>query len=174
MNAIDAKSRAFVVHLTPHRIRIKIPQRERQDAYFAAVARVLETRPDVACVHVNALVASIVIHCRDGFEITSVRDCFMGLELVLPAPGWPVSQRARQIASQQDIHGGSRNSSSLDSVCLVSLVVKLTIAIATGRFEALIREWVVEAVVRVLLPRLYRKPIPRLEAPRTLLVATVA
>jgi hypothetical protein len=168
MSTMDAGSRAFVVHLTPHRIRIKIPLWQRRDAYFAALQRVLARRPDVISVRVNALVASIVIHCRDGFEITSISHCFMGLELVLPAPGSPAGPRTRQIASAQRIRDRSRS-----SICLVSLVVRLTIAIATKQFEALIREWILEAAVRALLRQLYRKPMQalRLEAPRTLLVA---
>ena len=164
-------SRAFVVHLTPHRIRIKIPRWERQDAYFAALQQLLEGRSGVVCVRVNALVGSIVIHCRDGFEITSVRDCFMGLELVLPAPPSATNPRARQIASAQ--RGRDR---STRSIFLVGLVVKLAIAIATRRFEVLIRELILEAALQAVVLRLYRKPVqpPRLEAPRTpLLTAAV-
>jgi hypothetical protein len=92
----------------------------------------------------------------------------MGLELVIPAPGSPAGPRTRQIASAQRIRDRSRS-----SISLVSLVVRLTIAIATKQFEALIREWILEAAVRALLRQLYRKPMQalRLEAPRTLLVA---
>jgi hypothetical protein len=179
-----------VVHLTPHRIRIKIPPRERQDAYFAALQRMLEQCPDVVSVHVNALVASIVIHYRDGFEITSVRNCLLDLELALP-DDLSASLPARQIASDRRVGGrsktstsktstsktsssktsSSKTSSSNNSISLVSLIIKLTIAIVTKRLEAVIRELIVEAVVRVLLPRLYRKPMPRLGAPRALLAA---
>src|SRR5215470_3284185 len=98
---MDAGNRAFVVHRTPHRIRIKIPRWERQDCYFAALQRVLERRPGVVSVRVNALVASIVIHCRDGFEIASVRHCFDGLELVLPGSISLASLWTRQIAPTQ-------------------------------------------------------------------------
>jgi len=154
--------------VTPHRIRIKIPQWERQDDNFATLQRVLERRPGVVSVHVNALVASIVIHCNDGFEIASVRPCFEGLELVLPAPGSPAGLWARQIAPTQPIRDRSKS-----SFCLVGLVVKLTIAIATRRLDTLIRELIFEAAVQVLVRQLYRKPMqsPRLEAPRALLVA---
>jgi hypothetical protein len=168
---MDAMGRACVVHLTPHRIRIKLPRRERQDTYFAELQRALERHPDIVSVRVNALVASIVIHCRDGFEITSVRNCFVGFELVLPPSGSPAGPRARQIAPDQRIRGRSRSAGSISSICLASLVVKLTIAVATKQFEALIREWIAETVVRVLLQQLYRNPTPRLEAPRALLVA---
>jgi hypothetical protein len=165
---MDARSRAFVVHRTPQRIRIKIPRWERQDHDFAALQRALGRCPGVVCVRVNALVASVVIHCGDGFEITSVRHCFVGLELVLPASGpgpW-----ARQIAPAQRVHGHSTR-----AISLVGLVVKLTIAIATRRLDALISDLILEAVVRALAQQLNRRLMqsPRLETPRVLLVAAV-
>jgi hypothetical protein len=166
---MEARGRAFVVHRTRQRIRIKIPQWERQDHDFAALQRALERCPGVVSVRVNALVDSVVIHCHDEFEITSVRHCFVGLELVVPASGpgpW-----ARQIAPAQRIHDHSTG-----AISLVGLVVKLTIAIATRRFDALIRELILEAAVQALVQQLYRKLMqsPRLEMPpRALRVAAV-
>jgi hypothetical protein len=163
---MDARSGPFVVHQTPHRVRIKIPQHQRNHAYFAALKRELAGRPEIISVHVNALAASIVIYCGKEFKITSIRHCFMGPELAFPASASPASPWARQIAPAQRIGDHSRG-----SVCLVSLVVKIAIAIVTKRLEALIREFIVEAVVRVLLPWLCRKPVPQLGIPQPLLVA---
>jgi len=93
----------------------------------------------------------------------------VGLELVVPASGpgpW-----ARQIAPAQRIHDHSTG-----AISLVGLVVKLTIAIATRRFDALIRELILEAAVQALVQQLYRKLMqsPRLEMPpRALRVAAV-
>jgi hypothetical protein len=159
-----------VVHRTPQRIRIKIPRWERQDHDFAALQRALERCPGVVCVRVNALVGSVVIQCRDEFEITSVRHCFAGLELVLPASGPPAGPWARQIAPAQCIHNHSPR-----AISLVGLVVRLTILIATRRFDALIRELILEAAVQALVRQLYRKLMqsPRLETPRALLVPAV-
>ena len=155
-----------MVHLTPHRVRIKIPRWQRQDDNFAALQRLLERRPDVVCVRVNALAASIVIHCRDGFEIASVRDCFAGLELVLPPSG--STAWARQIASDQPIRDASQS-----SIGLVGFFARLLIAIATRRLEALLRELILEAAVQTLAQQLHRKLMlpPRSPAPRALLVA---
>jgi hypothetical protein len=160
-----------VVHRTPQRIRIKIPRWRRQDHDFAALQRALERCPGVVCVRVNALVASVVIHCGDEFEITSVRHCFVGLELVLPAP--LAGPWARQIAPAQRAH--RIHDHSPGAISLVGLVVKLTIAIATRRFDALIRELILEAAVQALVQQLYRKLMqsPRLETPRALLVPAV-
>jgi hypothetical protein len=163
---MDAGSRAFVVHLTPHRVRIKIPQWRRQDDKFAALQRLLEMRPGVVCVRVNALAASIVIHCRSGFEIASVRDCFVGLELVLP-PGGSTAW-ARQIASTRRIRNVSQSSNYL-----VGFFARLLIAIATRRLDAVLRELILEAAVQTLVQQLHRKLMlpPRSSAPRALLVA---
>jgi hypothetical protein len=160
-----------VVHRTPQRIRIKIPRWERHDDNFATLRRALGRRPGVVSVRVNPLAASVVIHCGDGFEITSLRDCFAGVELVLPASGPPARRWARQIASAQRIRRDSKS-----SVSFVGLVVKLTIAIVTRRFGALIRELILEAAVQALTRQLYRTLMrsPRLETlPRTLLVPAV-
>jgi hypothetical protein len=165
---MDARSRAFVVHRTPQRIRIKIPRWERRDHDFAALQRALERCPGVVCVRVNALVASVVIHCGDGFEITSVRHCFVGLALILPASGRPAGPWARQIAPAQRIHDHSTR-----AISLVGWVVKLTIAIAMRRPDALIKELILEAAVQALVRQLYRKLMqsPRSEMrPRALLV----
>ena len=155
-----------MVHRTPQRVRVKIPRWQRQDDNFAALQRALERRSDVVCVRVNALAASIVIHCRDGFEIASAGDCFAGLELVLPPSGPPAS--ARQIASAQRVRDGSES-----SIGLVRFFIRLLIAIATRRVEFLLRELILEAAVQALAQQLRRKLMasPRLEAPRALLVA---
>lgn len=163
---MDAGSRAFVVHLTPHRIRIKIPLWRHQDDNFTALQRALERHPDVVFVRVNTLAASLVIHCRDGFEIASVRDCFADSELVLPSSG--ADTRARQIASARRIRNGSGSPSRV-----VGLFVRLLIAIATRRLEVLLRELVLEAAVRLLARQLHPKLTAsrRPEAPGAPLVA---
>lgn len=164
---MDARNRAFVVHVTPYRIRIKIPHRRRQTAFFADLQRALAEHPDIISIHVNALVASVVVHCRHGFKIASVRHCFTDLELVLPVPN-SAAGPARQIVSARRVGDRSEN-----SICLVSLAVKLAIAIATKRLEVLVREWILEFALRALLRELDRKLMQsrRLEAPRALLVA---
>jgi hypothetical protein len=162
---MDGRSGAFVVHRTPHRIRIKIPQWQRQDDNFAVLRRALESRPGVLCVRVNPLAASIVINCSDGFEIASVRDCFAGLELFLGPSSLPA--RARQIADAQPVHRGSHSAS------FVGFVVGLAIAIATRQFVAVFRELILEAVMQVLLRQLRRRLMGPTQsaAPPALLVA---
>jgi hypothetical protein len=154
-----------VVHLTPHRIRIRIPRWQRHHDNFAVLQRALESRPGVVCVRVNPLAASIVIHYRDEFEIGSVRDCFAGLELLLAPCGLP--GRARQIAPAQRVRHGSQ------SARFVGFILGLVIAIATRRFEAVFRELILETAARVLVRRLHRQLIGSTQsaAPRAQLAA---
>ncbi len=163
---MNAAACAVVVHLTPHRIRIKIPGWERRDANFAALQGKLEMCPGVTHVQVNALVASVVICCSDGFQIASARLCFTGLELVLPVSATAgVERRTRRIASAGHVSGQ-----------FATLAIELVIAVWARRLEGLIIEWILQAFVRALLRRLHRNPAPspRLEAPQPLLAAAAA
>lgn len=159
---------AVVVHRTPRRIRIKIPGWERRDADFLGLQRRLEACPDVIYVHVNPLVASVVIHCRDGFEIAAARHCFASLELVLAVSIARTERRTWQIATSRRMTGRPAVSGRL-----AALAIELAIAIAARRLERLISEWIIQAVVQLLLRRLYRNPMPspRLQVLRPLLAA---
>jgi hypothetical protein len=163
---LNAAACAVVVHLTPHRIRIKIPGWERRDADFAILRGKLQMCPGVTHVHVNALVASIVIRCSDGFQIASARLCFTGLELVHPVSATAgVGRRTWRIASSEHVSGP-----------LIALAVELAIAVWVRRLEGLIIEWILQAVVRALLRRVHRNLAPslQLEAQRRLLAAAAA
>lgn len=143
---------AIVVHQTPHRIRIKIPGWERRDACFAAMQGKLEACPGVSHVRVNALVASIVIYCTDGFHIASVHHCFTGLDLVAAVSSAAVlGRQSRQIASGEP-------AGHLPSVSgrLAALAFDVAIAVWTRRLERLIIEWIFQAVAEVMLRRLCR------------------
>ena len=148
---MHAASRAFVVHCTPTRIRIKIPERQRQEAYFAALRRALLQHPDVLGVHANPLAASVVIECRDGFAFLTRNHHFPGLEL-------------RPVQTQ----GPARNqlptlTRGPDSIGLAAVLIKLLAALATKQLGAQLIDWVVAAVVRAASAERYRlAPLPML------------
>jgi hypothetical protein len=139
-----------VVHLTPHRIRIKIPRWQRHHDNFAVLQRALESRPGVVCVRVNPLAASVAIHCGDGFEIASVRDCFTGLKLRL-APGGLLGG-ARQIDPAQHLRHRSQSAS------FAGFILGLVMAMATRRFEPVLRELILEAAAQVLVRQFLAAP----------------
>jgi hypothetical protein len=179
---LNAAARAVVVHLTPRRIRIKIPGWKRRDADFAALRGRLERCPGVVDVRVNPLVASIVVHCSERFQILSARHCFVGLELVFPA-AMTAGARARmwQFGS---IGCGRRHSAFSSRLAsgqplsgrLAAVVVDLAIAVWAHRLESVIIEWIIRGVVQALLRRLYRSPTPLQhgETPRQPLLAAAA
>jgi hypothetical protein len=120
--------------------------------------RALEQCPGVVSVRVNVLVASIVVHRRDGFEIASARQCFASLELVVTDSKAVLAGEAPQFAL------ASRASRPAASVSIAALAVELAIAIATRRLEALIIDWLLQAAVQVLWSQLHRHPLPRRKA----------
>jgi hypothetical protein len=140
---MHAQTQAFIVHRTPTRIRIKIPKRRRQPAYFAALERVLGKHPDVVRVHSNPLTAGVIIECRKGFDLTAQHRRFLGLEMlepngVLPTSGYPV-----HIARPND------GIDALPGVLIcASVTLKLIVAITTKQMGVQLIEWVIEALAQ--------------------------
>jgi hypothetical protein len=59
---LERTPEALVSHSLPTRLRIKIPSRKRDAAYFAAVQEGLSSCPGVTRVEVNPLVGSVLVH----------------------------------------------------------------------------------------------------------------
>jgi hypothetical protein len=155
---MHAANRAFVVHCTPTRVRIKIPERQRQEAYFAALRHALLQHPNVLGVHANPLAASVVIECRDGFAFLTQNHRFPGLELR------PVQTRAPAQNQLPTLTGGpdSGRCSRTGTIGLAAVLIKLLVALATRQLGAQLIDWVVAAAVRAATPereRLARLPM---------------
>lgn len=153
---MHAQTRAFVVHRTPTRIRIKIPQRRRQQAYFAALERVLFEHPDVVRVHSNPLTAGVIIECRKGFDLTAQHCRFLGLQMLetkgaLPTSGCPVP-----MARPSDGIDGP-----LPTLALASGALKLIVAITTKQVAVQLVEWVVDAIIQAARHEAQRRAIGR-------------
>jgi hypothetical protein len=140
-----AKSRAFIVHRTPCRLRIKIPERQRQLSYFTALQRILVSQPHVLSVEVNPLAASVVINCRPGFDLSTLHNRFIGLQ-VLPPPN--AGSAARQVCRRAVELNAAIRAFSGGDVGLASFIIKLVIAIATKQVGAQLIEWAAEALVQ--------------------------
>ncbi len=59
---MDKISEAIISHALPTRLRIKIPSRKRDAAYFAAVAESLSGCPGVLGIETNSGIGSILVH----------------------------------------------------------------------------------------------------------------
>src|ERR1051326_4256278 len=54
-----------VCHLTNGRVRVKIPEKRRDEAFFNAVRERLGSWSSIEAVEVNPLTASVLVHFRD-------------------------------------------------------------------------------------------------------------
>jgi hypothetical protein len=131
---MHAQDLAFVAHRTPSRIRIKIPDRQRHNAYFDALKRALLDHPDVLGVHVNPLTASIIVECRAGFQLTESSD-FPGVKIA-----------AAEIFAPPHYHHG--NDPRLAHRMRLSLLGPLLIAIATRQLGVQLAEWLMQALLQ--------------------------
>ena len=158
---MHAQTPAFVVHRTPTRIRIKIPERRRQQAYFAALERVLVKHRDVVRVHSNPLTAGVIIECRKGFDLTAQHRRFLGLEMpeakgVLPAAGGCPAYVARPNDGIGALPG---------ALTFASVTLKLIVAISSKQVGVQLIEWVIEALAQAARHEARRRATPLLVAP---------
>jgi hypothetical protein len=68
------RPRAEISHLTPGRLRLRIPERRRDDAFFARVRQHLSDRSGVVRVDVNPITASVLIQFNGAAEDFAARD----------------------------------------------------------------------------------------------------
>ena len=90
---------ARISHFTTRRLRIKIPAKRRDSAYFSAVAERLATWESVERVEANPLTASVLVHFSDPqqllLEAMAKNDLFdIDFETAFAAPSEPVVTRA--------------------------------------------------------------------------------
>lgn len=163
---MSGPSHAYVLHRTPNRLRMKVPDRRGDRAFFRSLQRTLSLHPDVFRVEVNPRSASVIVRCQGNFDLASINNPFLGLSLVAEAP-------RRAVASSRPVRpSGNTERGGLD---LNSLVVKLALATLRGQLKAQLLEWCLEwavgALVRVLITQL--RPAHRLRpgAPPALLAA---
>lgn len=153
---MHAQTRAFVVHRTPTRIRIKIPQRRRQQAYFAALERVLFEHPDVVRVHSNPLTAGVIIDCRKGFDLTAQHRRFLGLQMLETKGASPTSGYRAPVVRPND------GSDFLPpTLTLASAALKLVVAITTKQVAVQLVEWAVDAIIQAARHEAQRRAIGR-------------
>jgi hypothetical protein len=140
---MHAQTRAIVVHRTPTRIRIKIPIRRGQHAYFAALERILMAHPDVVRVQLNPLTAGLIIECQKRFDLTAEQRRFLRLEVLKPNGALPGSSSQSYVARPDD--GIEALSGALT---FASVIHKIIMAITTKQVGVQVIEWVIDALVQ--------------------------
>ena len=89
---------ARISHFTARRLRIRVPKKRRNSAFFAAVAERLAAWESVERVETNPLTASVLIHFSDPrglfLEAVAKNDLFeIDFDAILADPSEPVVSR---------------------------------------------------------------------------------
>jgi hypothetical protein len=84
---------AFVAHRTASRLRLRVPSRRGDDAYFSALERTLSQCDHVVSAQGNALTGSIVIRHTCHFDLSPVGFARFGLACSMPAPATKVGKQ---------------------------------------------------------------------------------
>ncbi|MGK9164901.1 hypothetical protein KXR53_01310 [Inquilinus limosus] len=129
-----------ICHLTPGRIRIRIPERRHDAAYFAAVQDRLSQWAGVEAVAVNPRTASVLVHYSDAAGLfhahATANDLFT---LTDPPVGRPASAWIRGAAGRPQGRlgrGWSAAKSELRSAVAVGLLGAGVYQLLRGRIAA--------------------------------------
>jgi hypothetical protein len=142
---MHAKCQAFVVHRTPSRLRIKIPDWRHQEAYFAALRRALLNHADVLEVDVNPLAASVVIRCRPGFNLAASANRLRGVQVLSSEESSAVNRESQRAAAMDEPIRAMSNS----EIGLGFLLVRLLVAVVTKQLPMQLIDWIVDVLVYV-------------------------
>src|SRR5262249_10905744 len=77
---------AVIAHRTGRRLRLSVPGRRGEPAYFAALELRFAACPEVVCSHAKALTGSIVIRHTPAFDLSSAGLARFGLVCGAAAP----------------------------------------------------------------------------------------
>ncbi len=99
---------ARIAHATPNRVRLKVPARRYDEAFFRAVEERLRGWRNVERVEVNPLTASILVHFSDPAALMS--EAMIGndlFQIILPQdggdmPGRPLLARLQETMTAAD------------------------------------------------------------------------
>jgi hypothetical protein len=158
---MQQRQRAYIVHRTVGRLRIKVPGQRHNARFFQNLRRQLIDHSEVVEIDVNPRTASVLIKHRAGFDLNVLRNPFLELDFggtsarprVRPAAEWHV---ARLDTSIQRLTGGE--------VDLAAFLVKIALAVVTRQPPLQLVEWTAEVLLRAFI-KSKTAPIPRLSGP---------
>jgi hypothetical protein len=158
---MQQRQRAYIVHRTVGRLRIKVPGQRHNTQFFQNLRRQLIDHPEIIEIEINPRTASVLIKHRAGFGLDVLRNPFLELDFVgVPAQpsARPAAERhvARLDTSIQRLTGGE--------VDLASFLVKIAVAVVTRQPPLQLLEWIAEVLLRAVI-KSRTAPIARLSAP---------
>lgn len=128
MNDTSPRPRAYVSHLIPGRVRLRVPERRRDEAYFSALKQHVAEWPGVTEVHVNPLTAGVLVFFSNGgAALTHAQGCdlFELSEAEPPPPKMPIGHRARHHARRFDARMREMTGGRADTQSLVFIALSL-------------------------------------------------
>lgn len=131
---------AIVCHQTTDRVRLRIPSRKGDAAFFAQVRTQLEAVPEITRVETSSLTGSVLLRCRGSSE--RVLESLRRGNLLPIRERTPVRRplAVRTVAGFREIDAWVERSSGgeldLPSVALVGLIVAGVYQIMRGNFAA--------------------------------------
>lgn len=137
----------YICHLTNERVRIRIPDRRRDSAFFEKLRKQLSSWPSIERVDVNPITASVLIYFNDATSLfddhQEHNDMF---RLVAPDPattsfglnGEPIVETARKglAAIDRSLREGSGGRIDLRALAFLGLVGAGLVQLVAGRISA--------------------------------------
>ena len=156
----NGKNCAYVLHRTATRLRIRVPGRRHDHAFFDNLRRKLTEHDEVLAVEVNTLTASVLIVHGRCFGLDALRR--IGIHVALDTVACHAPLHASPTFKHLDENNGKE---------VLSVLAKLVYAAVTGRLGAqileLVLEWCLGAVIDLML-RPKAGPARVLRFPQTL------
>jgi hypothetical protein len=138
---------AYLVHGARTRLRIKIPGRRHDEAYFSLLRRTLSGRIGIRAVRVNPLTASVLIVHDGTLDWRMLRQPDLGFHLQPAMAASPCSRVPGRAGVTTDAQ-----------VNLVSVLTRLALAAMTGRLAAQLLEWCLDAMLQALIDSVIGTP----------------
>lgn len=132
--------KAYVIHQTPFRLRLKIPSRKGDRMYFASIQEALSRYPGVEKVSVNATTAGVLLlhgPDRKAIQEHAEKEGFFKLHLGAPAVR-PLSARALEpfVCLDGQLKKLTRGELDIAGIAFVGLVGLGLYQISIGNFTA--------------------------------------
>jgi hypothetical protein len=164
LRPMHASDLAFIVHRTPTRIRIKIPDRRGQKSYFEALKPALLAHPDVLEVEATPLTGSVISNCRAGFTLATQDQQFPRLTIAPAAFLAPVGLEQSKCVPEAPV--------GTATVAIIAKALDLFLAIATNQLGSRLLEWALQTLAEAARGQVYR-PELRQREPLLLGIATL-
>jgi hypothetical protein len=155
------RQRAYIVHRTMGRLRIKVAGQRHNARFFQNLRRQLIDDPEVVEIEVNPRTASVLIKHRGGFDLNVLRNPFLELDF----DGAGTQLRARPAAERQVTRlDNSIQRLTGGEVDLATFLVKLALAVVTRQPPLQFLGWIAEVLVRAFI-KSKTASLPRISAP---------